>query len=179
MDPGTTIEPAAIGEASTIAELWVALASDQREHGSHLAAAANRERILGSIDHHLAEGTLLVARTSESGNGNGSHDGDERAGRSGPGLVGFVMFSIERRLYAVSTVRGIVHNLYVIPDRRGEGIGSALLAAAEDELVERGAERISLEALSGNEEARRFYEENGYSPHRIEFEKRAETDNTT
>ncbi|MFC7007667.1 GNAT family N-acetyltransferase [Halalkalicoccus salilacus] len=89
------------------------------------------------------------------------------------------MFSIERRLYVVSATRGTVHNLYVVPERRGEGIGSALLEAAETELAADGADRICLEALVGNEEARRFYENNGYGPHRIEFEKRVETDNST
>ena len=169
MDSETAIERPAIEDASTIADLWVELASDQRTHGSHLAAAANRERILDSINHHLADGTLLVAR----GDGKSEGTGEDR------GIAGFVMFSIERRLYAVSTVRGTVHNLYVVPERRGEGIGSALLAAAERALAADGADRISLEVLVGNEEARRFYEENGYAPHRIEFEKRVETDNST
>lgn len=160
MDPETAIERTTLEDASTIADLWVDLATDQRAHGSHLAAAANRERILDSISHHIADDTLLVARAEE-------------------GIVGFVMFSIERRLYVVSATRGTVHNLYVVPERRGEGIGSALLEAAETELAADGADRICLEALVGNEEARRFYENNGYGPHRIEFEKRVETDNST
>lgn len=177
MDPETAIEPATLEEVSTIADCWVALASDQRTHGSHLAAAANRERILDSIAHHVAEGTLLVAWAD--GDEGGDRDGDERANERESEIVGFVMFSIEQRLYAVSTTRGIVQNLYVVPERRGEGIGSELLTAAESELAESGAERISLEALVGNDEARRFYEAHGYTPHRIEFEKRVETDNTT
>lgn len=159
MDPETTIERPTLEDASTIADLWVDLAANQRAHGSHLAAAANRERILDSISHHVADGTLLVARAGEV-------------------IVGFVMFSIERRLYVVSTTRGTVDNLYVVPERRGEDIGSALLEAAEAALAADGVDRISLEALVGNEEARRFYEDNGYDPHRIEFEKRVETDNT-
>lgn len=160
MDPETAIERTTLEDASTIADLWVDLAMDQRAHGSHLAAAANRERILDSISHHIADDTLLVARAEE-------------------GVVGFVMFSIERRLYVVSATRGTVHNLYVVPERRGEGIGSALLESAETELAADGADRICLEALVENEEARRFYENNGYGPHRIEFEKRVETDNST
>lgn len=160
MDPEMVIERPTIEEASMIADLWVDLATDQQAYGSHLAAAANRDRILDSISHHVADGTLLVARAGEE-------------------IVGFVMFSIERRLYVVSTVRGAVHNLYVLPAYRGEGVGSALLEAAETELAADGADRICLEALVGNGEARRFYEDNGYSPHRIEFEKRVETDNTT
>ncbi|MEM4780378.1 MAG: GNAT family N-acetyltransferase [Halalkalicoccus sp.] len=154
------IEPPATGETESIADLWVRLARGQRAFGSHLAAEANRNRIAETIAGHIANDTLLVAR-----------DGRE--------VRGFVMFSIERRLYATDAVRGIVHNLFVVPDSRGRGIGSALLSAAETALFERGAELIALETLVENEDARRFYDERGYRPHRIEFEKRAETDNTT
>lgn len=159
-DAEVEIEPPALGEAATIADLWVDLATEQHAHGSHLAAAANRERILDSIGQHIADGNLFVARADDA-------------------IVGFVMFSIERRLYAVSTTRGVVRNLYVRPERRGEGIGSALLATAEDDLAADGAERIALEALVGNADARRFYEGNGYSPHRIEFEKPIGADGST
>jgi ribosomal protein S18 acetylase RimI-like enzyme len=160
LEAGIDIERPTLEEAPTIADRWVDLAAEQRAHGSHLAAAANRERILDSIGQHIADGNLLVAR-------------------SGGAIVGFVMFSIERRLYAVSTTRGIVRNLHVLPEHRGEGIGSALLAAAEADLAAAGAERVGLEALVGNADARRFYEANGYTPHRIEFEKPVGTDDST
>ena len=159
-ETGVAIDRPEPGEASTIADLWVELAKGQRDHGSHLAATANHEPILDSIGHHVADGTLFVARAES-------------------GIVGFVMFSIERRLYTVSTTRGTVDNLYVVPERRGEGIGSALLEMAEAALAVEGVDRVSLEALVENDQARRFYESHGYSAHRIEFEKRVETDNST
>lgn len=153
------IEPPELDEATDIADLWVRLARGQRAFGSHLASEANRERIEESIGHHIADGTLLVARS----------DGE---------ILGFVMFAIERRLYAAETTRGIVHNLFVVPDERGEGIGTALLEEAESALIEKSVTVVSLEVLAGNEDARRFYAERGYHPHRIELEKRVETDNT-
>lgn len=154
------IESPELHESSTIADLWVDLAEGQRAHGSHLIAAANRNRIEDSIGRRLVNDDLLVARL----------DGE---------IIGFVMFSMEQRLYALSVTRGIVHNLYVIPKRRGEGIGSVLLAEAETALAAEGADRISLETLADNDDARQFYEIQGYHPHRIEFEKRVETDNPT
>lgn len=153
------IESPELDETDAIADRWVALARGQRAFGSHLAAEANRERIAETIGHHIADDNLLVARSADE-------------------IVGFVMFSIEYRLYAVETTRGIVHNLFVVPDRRGEGIGTALMEGAETALIENGAAVIGLEALAENEVARRFYTERGYRPHRIELEKRVETDNT-
>lgn len=152
------IERPALDETSVIADLWVDLAAGQRAHGSHLLASGNRDRILDSIGQHIVNENLLVARLDE-------------------GIVGFVMFSLEQRLYAVSTTRGTVRNLYVVPERRGRGIGSALLSAAETALAAEGADRISLEALVDNDDTRAFYENRGYRPHRVEFEKRVETDN--
>lgn len=147
-------------ETETIAELWVRLARGQRAFGSHLTSETNRTRIEESMAHYVAEGNLLVAREDDS-------------------LVGFAMFSIEQRLYVADETRGLVHNVFVVPERRGEGIGSALMERAEAALADQGATVIALEALAENEAARRFYTERGYRPHRIEFEKRAETDNTS
>lgn len=152
------VEPPALEETGTIAGLWVDLASDQRAYGSHLAAAENRDRIEDSIGRAIVNDNLLVART----------DGE---------IAGFVMFSMERRLYVLSVARGTIHNLYVAPQRRGRGIGSRLLTEAEATLAAEGADRISLETLVDNDDAKRFYETRGYRSHRIEFEKRIGTDN--
>ncbi|MCL7417369.1 MAG: GNAT family N-acetyltransferase [Halalkalicoccus sp.] len=153
------IEPPELDEAAVIADLWVELARGQRAFGSHLASGANRERIGESIGRHIADGNLLVARSDD-------------------GIVGFVMFAVERRLYAVDTTRGIVHNLFVVPDRRGTGVGTMLLEEAEAALLEAGVSVVALEVLAENEDAQRFYAERGYHSHRIELEKRVETDNT-
>lgn len=153
------IETPDLDEAATVADLWVELARGQRTFGSHLASEANRERIGEALGRHIADGNLLVARS------------DDR-------IVGFVMFAIEYRLYVVETTRGIVHNLFVVPDRRGEGIGTRLMDAAETALTKKGATVVGLEVLAENEDARRFYADREYRPHRVEFEKRVETDNT-
>ncbi|ADJ15153.1 GNAT family N-acetyltransferase [Halalkalicoccus jeotgali] len=153
------IEPPEFDETAAIADLWVALARGQRAFGSHLASETNRERIEEAIGRHIADGNLLVARSDGA-------------------VVGFAMFAVEYRLYDVDTVRGIIHNLFVVPDRRGEGIGSKLLERAEETLRKKGAAAIGLEVLAANEAARRFYSAHDYRPHRIELEKRVETDNT-
>ena len=153
------IESPTLDETEVIADLWVELARGQQRFGSHLASEANRGRIAETIGRYIADDTLLVARSE---------------GR----IVGFAMFAIERRLYVTEATRGIVHNLFVIPEKRSEGIGTALMEAAEAALTERDADVIGLETLAANDGARRCYASLDYEPHRVELEKRVETDNS-
>jgi len=146
-------------EADTVADLWVALAQGQRAHDSHLLAGQNRTRVRERLARYAATGQVLVARAPAS-------ESERR-------IVGFVMFVTRSDRYEVDCRRGLVENLYVVPDRRGEGIGSALLARAERRLRETGV--VSLEAMADNEAARRFYRRHGYEPHRVEFEKSTDT----
>ena len=55
-----------------------------------------------------------------------------------------------------------VHDLAVIPTHRGQGIGRALLAAAEDHACTRGCCKLTLEVQDGNSGARRLYERVGF-----------------
>jgi len=137
-----------------IVDLWVDLAADQRAHGSHLDAEGNRTRIREAIVRHAVDGGVLVARDREAGD-----------------LLGFVMFARETATYAQDLSRGIVENLYVRPAQRGEGVGSALLEAAEDALAERGLDAVTLEVMAANEDARRLYRRRGYEEYRVELEK--------
>jgi len=141
--------------AEAVADMWVDLAADQRRHGSHLLAEPNRERVREAVLRGIATDSLLVAA-----------DGDD--------LVGFVTFEVESAVYEQDVRRGLVENVYVVPDRRGEGVGSALLAAAQDRLRERGCDVFFLEVLAANDGARRFYRAAGYEPHRIQFERAAD-----
>jgi ribosomal protein S18 acetylase RimI-like enzyme len=58
--------------------------------------------------------------------------------------------------------RGWVYSMAVHPDWRGDGLGSQLLAAAEEALAARGCVKINLQVLPGNGNAQAFYEANGY-----------------
>ena len=60
-----------------------------------------------------------------------------------------------------------IHDLAVLPDRRGAGIGKALLAAIEAEALKRGACKVTLEVLSGNP-ARHLYEACGYGDYQLD-----------
>jgi ribosomal protein S18 acetylase RimI-like enzyme len=151
-----TIEPAGTRDIETVTDMWVRLAEGQREYGSHILPVENRTAIRETVSRHVVSDATLVAREGT--------------------VVGFVMFTLERGTFEQGCLRGIVENLYVVPDRRSEGIGTALLDAAESTLLDRGAEVVSLEVMAQNEQSREFYRQQGYDVHRVELEKHVESD---
>ncbi|MQA31217.1 MAG: ribosomal-protein-alanine N-acetyltransferase [Luteitalea sp.] len=75
--------------------------------------------------------------------------------RSGDTVVGFCSFwRVLDELH--------INNLAVIPGRRREGIGAALLERVLREGTERGADRATLEVRRSNADARRLYERFGF-----------------
>jgi GNAT superfamily N-acetyltransferase len=58
---------------------------------------------------------------------------------------------------------GLVDELYVAPEERGQEIGSALLAAVESITHERGGRLIEIAVDGADTDARRFYERHGYT----------------
>ena len=142
-------------DVAAVAELWVSLAGEQRGHGSHLRAEENRQRAQDLVAQYVHSDTCAVATA---------------AGQP----VGFVMFRVESGFFQTDATRGVVDNVYVLPEARGEGVGSALLDYAERALRDEGADVLALEALWDNEAARRLYERRGYEPHRVTMEKAAD-----
>lgn len=162
--------------AETLADLWVELARGQRDHGSHVLPAANRTAIREALVRHVVTDGVLVAREGGAQN-EGENEGRKEArigaeGGTGNGTIhGFVMFSPESNTYEQDVTRGVIHNLYVRESHRGEGVGTALVEAAETALADRGFEAVTLEVMAGNDAARRFYRDRGFDPHRVEMEK--------
>lgn len=151
------IESGTVADADAVADRWVDLATEQRQYGSHVDPERNRRSIREETARHAVSGTLYVAREED--------------------IVGFVLFGVEDSTAASAVETGVIENLYVDPDFRNQGVGSELLAQAEAELVERGVDVVSLQAMAANEDARRFYRRHGYSPHRVVMEKPIENDN--
>lgn len=152
-DIRTRITPATIDDIEPVTDLWIALAEGQRGHGSTLLGERNRATVREWVARSVVTGELLVARNEADA------------------PIGFVGFSLDHGGYERDRTRGTVSNLFVVPERRGEGIGSALLRAAEQALREAGAEAAALEALTDNERAREFYADRGYEPNRVELTK--------
>jgi ribosomal protein S18 acetylase RimI-like enzyme len=145
------IAEADMDDVDALAERWLDLAAEQLQYGSHLRVSANRDAIRMALAGHVAEGTALVARAGA--------------------IVGFVSFEIVDGVFAERVTRGRIQNLYVDPSWRDRGVGSALMDAAEAALADAGADRIAIEAMASNENAKRLYESRGYGPHRVEYER--------
>jgi ribosomal protein S18 acetylase RimI-like enzyme len=156
------IDAATADDADAVVEMWLSLATGQRSYGSHLLAEDNSEQIRDAIARHIVLDGIRVARIQD--------DATESNAQT-DALAGFVMFGLETGAYAQDVSRGVVRNLYVRPDHRGDGVGATLLEAAEAALDDAGADVVTLEAMEANDRARSFYAQEGYQPHRIEFEK--------
>ncbi len=164
------VEAPVMDESDAITAAWVGLADGQQRFGSYLLAEENRAAVHETVSRAIVTGGVLVARDPEA-----RADGRDGQGRD-TDIVGFVMFSPETGVYEQSASKGVVENIYVEPGRRGEGIGSALLSAAESALRSDGADVVILDVMARNEAARRFYEAHGYRPHRVTMAKEDEND---
>lgn len=76
-------------------------------------------------------------------------------------VVGYVVASL-----TPNHGRGLGHvkDVAVHPDRRGDGVGTALLERALSILASRGAETVKLEVRESNDGARRLYGRFGFEP---------------
>ncbi|QFU83535.1 GNAT family N-acetyltransferase [Natronorubrum aibiense] len=159
-----TIERASPSDIDAVAELWVRLARDQRAYDSVVRADDNRETMREALAAHQVNDGLFVARL----------EGE---------LVGFASFTVEHGSLELDATRGHLSNIYVEPDVRSRGIGTALLEAVEDALADRGVEVLVLEVMADNEAARRFYDRHGYDTHRVamtrSLEDRKQSENDT
>ncbi|MEF2230053.1 MAG: GNAT family acetyltransferase [Pseudodesulfovibrio sp.] len=58
--------------------------------------------------------------------------------------------------------RGWIYSLAVRTDLRRQGVGRALMARAEERLVELGCDKVNLQIVGGNVGAKEFYESCGF-----------------
>jgi ribosomal protein S18 acetylase RimI-like enzyme len=61
-----------------------------------------------------------------------------------------------------------IHDLAVLPAARGRGVGRALMHAVEAEARRRGACKVTLEVLSGNDRAKALYADLGYGNYALD-----------
>ena len=148
----TELAPAAIDE---VRSLWLAM---RDRHGELTPGweplrddddswARKRAAYLAELE---AEGSFVLVARSE--------------GR----VLGYALVSIERT--ASATWRfdeyAFLDSVCVLPEARGRGIGSALLAAVQERVAALGLARIHLDAVAANAEAIRLYERAGFA---VEF----------
>ena len=81
--------------------------------------------------------------------------------------VGLVNCFVTLSTFAASPLVNI-HDLAVMPGHRGAGIGRALMDAVEAEALQRGACKVTLEVLSGNDRAQQLYKACGYGDYQLD-----------
>ena len=80
----------------------------------------------------------------------------------GDGPEGFAELRFRPSLYT-GGLDAYLEELYVVPERRGRGLGRALLEAAMDYARARGAEHIDLNTSEDDVAARALYERTGFT----------------
>jgi ribosomal protein S18 acetylase RimI-like enzyme len=130
------------------------------ERGADVAWSRRRARYEKTLSS--PDGILLLA---------------EREGRVIGALIGEVEESPEGSdTFAIPDRVAHLHDLAVLPDARGGGIGHALVDRFEAELRARGVASYGLDVMAGNDAARRFYEALGFELADMVFEKRLTPD---
>lgn len=121
-------------------------AQDQVTAGTWSADEAERRSAEG-LDEELPDGQATadqVFLTAE----------DEQ------GAVGIIWLSLTHPRGAPDTAW--ISDLEVVAERRGQGLGRALLAEAEREIADRGIGALGLNVFGYNASARRLYDSAGY-----------------
>ena len=89
-------------------------------------------------------------------------------------IAGFIAIQAEidqDGLEEVPYTFALVSDLVILESYRGQGLGRALLARAEDYAREQGAQWLRIGVLAKNQGAQRLYEAVGYVPREIMLEK--------
>jgi GNAT superfamily N-acetyltransferase len=149
--PALAIEPADYAnprDAADILALLDAYASDPMGGGAPLAPEA-RERIVPGLAETPGAFSLIARIDGEA--------------------VGLANCFTAYSTFAAAPLVN-VHDIAVAPAFRGRRIGRALLLAVEAEARARGACKITLEVLSGNERAKALYLALGFGDYQLDPE---------
>jgi ribosomal protein S18 acetylase RimI-like enzyme len=89
---------------------------------------------------------------------------------SGQTVVGYAYGTLEERDWnLLLDAHGAVHDIYVAKDERRAGIGRELVVALVTALEARGAPRVVLSTMVGNEAAQRVFQRCGFRPTMLEM----------
>ena len=92
------------------------------------------------------------------------------ADRPGRGPVAFLIGTAEREIpiYRLAEF-GFIHDLWVEPDYRNEGIARQMVMAAVERFREMGMTQVRLDTAAANDPARKLFEACGFRPSAVEM----------
>ena len=151
--PEVRIRPFRPEDLNVLADFWREMASGPRVSG----------QVYPPTEENVAKWRSWVLKVHEE---KGGHVLVAEADGIGP--VGFVLFRshVERVLWTPMRI-AIIYDLYVRPDWRRKGIGTALLQEAMKIMRQEGATHVRISVLVGNEPALRLYKKLGFREHVI------------
>jgi len=82
--------------------------------------------------------------------------------QDGDKAVGYILIKLEKYAWRAFLPIAEVGNISVDPAYRGKGIGTKLFQKAKVIAKKRGAKRMSVESLTTNAKALKFYKRNGF-----------------
>ncbi|MBB3590759.1 ribosomal protein S18 acetylase RimI-like enzyme [Rhizobium sp. BK529] len=122
------------------------------------AAKSTPARYAHFLESQLARPEVIVMVAEENG-----------------ALLGYAYAELEGFDYmALRGPAGVIHDLFVDPGRRREGVGRMLLEAAMARLQSLGADRFVLSTAHRNETARSLFAAIGFRPTMIEMTREAD-----
>jgi GNAT superfamily N-acetyltransferase len=127
----------------------------------------SRGDALALLEAQFAEHSIVVEQDALDAGVLGLVDASRRGAvllaREGPRAVGVAVLSYTWALEHGGRVAWL-EELYVVPDRRGGGIGRALLDHAVAHCREAGCRALDLEVAEDHRRAERLYERAGFRP---------------
>jgi ribosomal protein S18 acetylase RimI-like enzyme len=92
------------------------------------------------------------------------------ADRAGRGPVGFLIGTVEREIPIYKLAEyGFVHDLWVDPEYRNEGVARQMVMLAVERFRQIGVTQVRLDTASPNEAARKLFESCGFRPSVVEM----------
>ncbi len=136
------------GDEISLKKMWLEFIQD--EEGADLNIVPSKENanrwisFLGSVIKN-GNGTVKLVETE---------DGT---------LAGYVFYQRGEGSLKLKRKKGVIYDLYVRPQFRNRGMGSALLKNALDDLKRRGVEIVQLTVMSKNNRALNLYKKYGFT----------------
>lgn len=164
MSDTPVIRPASVEDVEALADVYLSSARHHAVLDLEFYAVPDRAAVVRHLQEALsaADGARAARLVAElDGDVVGSAEVELRSPRAASMLRNRVAASV---------------GLAVLEERRGSGIGSRLMAAAEEWARQRGATLMMLDASAANVEARRFYERHGYRLRGVLMTKPLQTD---